>query len=244
MTNSNLGTAAQASGLARAATVLGWLTGASMVLALAGIFLYAPADRLQGEVQRVFYFHVPLMLLCYVAFFVVFVGGLMYLWKRDERWDRWARCSAEVGVLYTTLGLITGSIWAKPIWGTWWTWDARLTSTLILWLSYVGYLMLRAYVPDRQQAARFAAVLGIVAFLDVPIVQMSVVWWRTLHPGPTIVQDGGGFGLPPEMLLVFGISMIAFTLLYALLLVLRVRLEALQDAVDRWEGARGRGGEA
>ncbi|MBI4496720.1 MAG: cytochrome c biogenesis protein CcsA [Chloroflexi bacterium] len=229
-------------GLARVAAVLGWLTFVTLTLSLVGIFLYAPRERVQGDVQRIFYFHVPLAWVAYLAFFVVFLGGLMYLWKRDERWDRWARCSAELGVLFTTLVLATGSIWGKPIWGTWWTWDARLTSTFILWFLYLGYLMLRAYVPDREQGARFGAVLGLVAFLDVPIVQMSVVWWRTLHPGPTIIQESGAAGMPPEMLLVFGVSLVAFTLLYGALLVQRVRLEELRDAVARWEGAHRGGG--
>ncbi len=212
--------------------VLGWVTAGLVFLSLAAIFLYAPTERIQGEVQRIFYYHVPMAWIAYLAFFVVFVSSIMYLWRRNSTWDRLARASAELGVLFTTLVLISGSIWAKPIWGTWWTWDARLTSTLILWFIYVGYLMVRVYVSGREQGAKLSAVVGIIGFLDVPIVQLSITWWRTLHPGPTIVQESGSVGLPGEMLITLGVSMLAVTLLYVYLLLQRVRLEAMKDAVE------------
>lgn len=211
--------------------VLGWMTAGLVFLSLAAIFLYAPTERIQGDVQRIFYYHVPMAWIAYLAFFVVFVSSIMYLWRRTPTWDRLARASAELGVLFTTLVLISGSIWAKPIWGTWWTWDARLTSTLILWFIYVGYLMVRVYVSEREQGAKLSAVVGIIGFLDVPIVQLSINWWRTLHPGPTIVQESGKIGLPGEMLITLAISMLAITLLYVYLLLQRVRLEAMSDAV-------------
>ena len=222
--------------LAPAARWLSWMLLPTMTIALGAIFLYAPTERIQGVVQRIFYFHVPLAWVSYLAFFVVFVCGSVYLWRRDWRWDRWARCSAEVGVVFATLFIVTGSLWAKPIWGTWWTWDARLTSSFILWLIYVGYLMLRSYVSDQGQGARFGAVLGIIGFLDVPIVQLSVTWWRTLHPDPTIVQESGKVGIPPEMVLTLVLSLAAVTLLYMYLLVQRVRLEELRDAVIQLSG--------
>ena len=212
--------------------VLGWVTAGLVFLSLAAIFLYAPTERIQGEVQRIFYYHVPMAWIAYLAFFVVFVSSIMYLWRRNSTWDRLARASAELGVLFTTLVLISGSIWAKPIWGTWWTWDARLPSTLILWFIYVGYLMVRVYVSGREQGAKLSAVVGIIGFLDVPIVQLSITWWRTLHPGPTIVQESGSVGLPGEMLITLGVSMLAVTLLYVYLLLQRVRLEAMKDAVE------------
>ncbi len=213
--------------------VLAGLTLASFVAALYLVFVYAPTEAVQGDVQRIFYFHVSLAWLAYLAFFVVFVGSVVYLWKRDQAWDILARCSAELGVLYTTLVLITGSLWGRPIWGTWWSWDARMTSTLILWAIYVVYLMLRAYSSDPVRGARSGAVLGIVGFADVPIVQMSIVWWRTLHPAPVISLEESSAGLPPAMLVAVVASVIAFTLLYVYLMRQRVQLEWLKVAVEQ-----------
>ncbi|MFQ5860676.1 MAG: cytochrome c biogenesis protein, partial [Dehalococcoidia bacterium] len=158
------------------------LTGVLMLVNLYLIFLWAPTDAILGEVQRVFYFHVPIAFVSLMAFFVVFLGSVLYLLRGTRRWDILAHSAAEVGVLFTTLTLITGSIWARPIWGVWWTWDPLLTTTLILWLIYVGYLMLRAYAPTLAQGARFSAVLGIVGFVDVPIVYFAANWWRSVHP--------------------------------------------------------------
>src|SRR2546428_3582581 len=160
----------------------------AVAITLLMVVFYAPTDRVQGIVQRIFYFHVPMAWIAYLAFFVVLVGSVGYLVRREPVWDRIARSSAEIGVLFTSLVLITGSLWAKPIWNTWWTWDARLTSTLVLWFIYVGYLMLRSYTPDPERAARFGAVLGIIGFADVPIIHFSVQWWRTLHPEPVVLQ--------------------------------------------------------
>src|SRR3954452_4604773 len=176
------------------------LTGLTMLAALYAIFLYAPAERVMGDVQRIMYVHVSLAWLSYLAFFVVFVCSIAYLWRRDERWDAVARASAEIGVVLTTLFIISGALWGRPVWGTWWTWDPRLTTTAILWFIYVAYLMLRAYVPEVPKAARYAAVVGIVGFLDVPIVHMSVTWWRALHPEPTVARLEGPL-MPSEMVL-------------------------------------------
>jgi heme exporter protein C len=220
---------------------LGVLAAGGVLLALVAIFFYAPTERLQGPVQRIFYVHVPLAWVAFLAYFVVFVGSALYLWKRDPRWDVWARASAEVGVVFTTLVLVTGSLWAKPIWGTWWTWDARLTTTLVLWLIYLAYLMVRAYAGEPGRAARYAAVIGIIGFLDVPIVRQSVVWWRTLHPGPTVVQQSGGTGLPPPMLATLAVSLVAFTLLYAYLLVEKAGIEEAREMLARRRTARAAG---
>jgi heme exporter protein C len=160
----------------------------------------------------------------------------MYLWKRDLKWDRIARASVEVGVVFTTLVLVTGSLWAKPIWNTWWTWDARLTSTLVLWFIYVAYLMLRAYTPDLERGARFGAVLGIIGFVDIPIIHFSVQWWRTLHPEPVVARANPQ--LPPEMLVTLLVALAAATLLYATLMVYRTRLERLRDENHELEAAR------
>jgi heme exporter protein C len=203
-------------------------TALTSAVTLLLVIFYVPTDRVQGIVQRIFYFHLPMAWLAYLAFFVVLVASVMYLWKRDMKWDTIARASVEIGVLFTTLVLITGSLWGKPIWNTWWTWDARLNSTLILWFIYVGYLMLRAYTPDVERGARFGAVLGIIGFADIPIIHFSVQWWRTLHPEPVVAQARPA--LPPEMLATLGIALLAATLLYATLLLYRTRLERLRDA--------------
>jgi len=202
-------------------------TVATGALALALIVGYAPIDRVQGVVQKIFYFHVPMAWVAYLAFGVVLVASVMYLWKRASRWDAIARSSVEVGVLFTTLVLVPGSLWGKPIWNTWWTWDARLTSTLVLWFIYVGYMMLRAYTPDPERAARLCAVLGIVGFIDIPIVHFSVQWWRTLHPEPVIARSNPQ--LPAEMIVTLLVALVAMTLLYATLLAYRTRLELVRD---------------
>ncbi|HEX5416007.1 MAG TPA: cytochrome c biogenesis protein CcsA [Chloroflexota bacterium] len=217
------------------------LQGALLVSFLAALytaFVYAPTEAVQGDVQRIFYFHVSMAWLAYLAFFIVFVGSVVFLWKRDPRWDVYARCSAEIGVIFTTLVLITGSLWGRPIWGTWWTWDARLTTTLILWAVYVVYLMLRSSSNDPQRGARYGAILGIIGFADVPIVQMSVVWWRTLHPAPVIQLEGGG-GMPPQMLYALMVSLVAFTLLYVYLLRQRVQIEHLRTEIEQLQESEG-----
>ena len=198
-------------------------------LSLAAMFLYAPTERIQGNVQRIFYLHLPLAWLAYLAFFIVFVASVLYLWKGDRRWDLLARCAAEIGVVFTTLVLITGSLWARPVWGTWWSWDARLTTTLVLWFIYVGYLILRSYVADERRAARYAAVLGILGFVDVPIIHQSVVWWRTLHPEPVVAA--GGPNMPTSMVQTLALSLVALTLLFAWILQWRYQVEALREEV-------------
>ncbi|HVC35243.1 MAG TPA: cytochrome c biogenesis protein CcsA [Chloroflexota bacterium] len=209
-------------------------TFVSFPAALYGAFVYAPTEAVQGDVQRIFYFHVPIAWLMYLSFFVVFVASILYLWKRGDQWDRLARCSAEIGVVFTTLVLITGMLWGRPIWGIWWTWDARLTSTLILWAIYVVYLMLRAYSDDRARGARYGAVLGIIGFADVPIVQMSVTWWRTIHPQPVISLEGNE-NLPPQMLFAMLVSLVAFTLFYVFVMRQRLRIESLKGEIEEIE---------
>ncbi|MBI5166740.1 MAG: cytochrome c biogenesis protein CcsA [candidate division NC10 bacterium] len=211
-----------------------WLAPAlflSMLAALYAAFVYAPTEATQGDVQRIFYFHVPSAWVAFLAFFVVFLGSILYLWKKDRRWDILASSSAEIGVLFTTMVLLTGPLWGKPIWGTYWSWDPRLTTTLILWLIYVAYFMLRAYAGERVKGARMAAVLGIIGFVDVPLIYLSVLWWRSLHPLPVVVRPGGP-ALPPSMLGSLMVSLLAFTLLYLYLLRERVLLERLNDEVE------------
>lgn len=215
------------------ADIIGWALGlATFVLmlgALYAVFVYVPTDSVQGIVQRIFYFHVPAAWVAFLAFFVVFISSILFLLKGDSRWDTLAYSSAEIGVVFSTLVLITGSLWGRPIWGTWWTWDARLTSMLILWLIYAAYLMLRSQASEGAQRARFAAILGIVGFIDVPIIHISVTWWRTLHPKPVVLIQGDfAGGLDPSMLVALGISFLAFTLLYILLLRTRLQIERMK----------------
>jgi len=209
---------------------LGALTFILMLATLYLALIYAPTEAVQGHAQRIFYFHVPTAWVGFLAFFVVFVASISYLLRGGRTTDAIARSSAEIGLLFTTMMLVTGSLWGKPIWGTWWTWDPKLTTSLILWFIYVGYLMLRAYAPTREQSARYGAVLGIVGFVDVPIVYMATTWWRTQHPEAVITADGAS--MAPEMLLAFLVSLLSFTLLFLYLLIQRVHIQRLQDKAD------------
>ncbi|MBI4301897.1 MAG: cytochrome c biogenesis protein CcsA, partial [Chloroflexi bacterium] len=186
-------------------------------------------EAVQGVVQRIFYFHVPLAWVSFLAFFVVFVGSVLYLWRHEAKWDILAYSSAEIGVVFTTLVLITGSIWAKPMWGQWWTWDPRLTTSAILWLIYIAYLMVRAYAAEASQAARWAAVVGIVGFVDVPIVALSIILWRTIHPQPLVFRTGG---LVASMQVTLMVSLFAFTIFYIFLLRERVALRRMETEVE------------
>jgi heme exporter protein C len=206
-------------------------TAVVMTVAIFMMFLYAPTDAVQGPVQRVFYVHLPMAWIAYLAFFIVFVASIAYLVKRNRRWDQIARSSAEVGLVFTTLVILTGSLWGRPIWGTFWEWDARLTTTLILWFIYLGYFMIRSYVSDTERAMRYAAVVGIIGFVDVPIIHMSVRWWRTLHPEPIVTQSSGP-AMPDTMLYTLMVSMVAFTLFYAYLLYQRVIIEQTKDEIS------------
>ena len=204
---------------------------------IAMAFLYAPTDRVQGHAQRIFYIHVPMAWLAYLAYGVLFVGAIGYLWKRDMKWDRLARSAAELGFLFTTLVLLTGALWGRPIWGTWWQWEARLTTTLVLWFIYLGYFMLRSYAGDRERAARHSAVLGIIGAIDIPIIHQSVEWWRTLHPEP-VVLDTSGPNLPDSMLASLLVAFAGFTILFAYLVKLKVSVEAARDEIDEREMTR------
>lgn len=205
---------------------------AAILAALFCVFVYVPTDRAQGIVQRIFYFHVPLAILTYVAFGTVAVGGAMFLWRRSRAWDRVAHSAAEVGLLYCSLVLVTGPIWARPIWGTWWTWDARLTTTLILWLIYAAYLMLRSVMGPGESGARYAAVLGIVGVLDIPIINRSVYWWRTIHPAVIVNREGGSGLGDPRMQLTLAVCFVALGLLLAWLVAARTNLARLQDETE------------
>ena len=211
-------------------TILLLVTGLLMLADLYLIFMIAPTDAVMGDVQRVFYFHVPMAIMSFLAFFVVFVASVGYLVRRSRRWDSVAHASAEVGVLFVSLALITGIIWGRPVWNTWWTWEPRLTTTLILWLIYVSYLMIRSYAPSQDKAARYSAVVGIIGFVDVPIVYYSVVWWRSIHPSPVVGPFAESGALEPIMLMTLLFSLVTFVVLFALLVWERA---ALRDSEDK-----------
>jgi heme exporter protein C len=200
-----------------------------MVAALYMVFIYVPTEQESGIVQRVFYFHVPLAWVAFLAFFIVFLGSILFLVKQDHKWDVFSTSSAEVGLVFTTLVLISGSIWAKPTWGVWWTWDPRLTTSLILWIIYVAYFLIRSFVLEEERRNRFAAVVGIIGFVDVPIVFMTITLARTQHPGPIIFEGG----LVHSMIITLVVCIIAFTVLYTLLFTERMAVRRDEDEVKR-----------
>ena len=211
------------------------LTGLFMLSNLYLISMVAPTDFVLGHIQRVFYFHVPIAVMSFLAFFLVFVASAIYLVRRGPRWDSLAHSCAEVGLLFVTLALLTGVIWARPVWGTWWTWEPRLTTTLILWLIYVAYLMIRFNAPNSSKGARYSAVVGIVGFVDVPIVYYSVVWWRSIHPAPVVGPFSEANALDGTMLAILMFSLVSFFLLFLCLMIDRM---ALRDAEDQVRGIR------
>ncbi len=209
----------------------GWLAaGALAITVVIGLFV-VPADAAQGDVQRIMYVHVPSAWLAYAAFFVTLLGGVLYLVRHDLRFDRFAAASAEIGLLFTGLTIVTGAIWGKATWGKWWDWDPRLTTTAILFVIYAGYLLLRQSLVDRQRRARLGAVFGIIGFLNVPVVHFSVLWWRGLHQPPTIVRPGDPT-IDHLLLAELLASVAAFTLAYLWLLRCRVDLEEAHDTAE------------
>jgi heme exporter protein C len=200
-----------------------------VVVALAMIFFYAPTEAVQGQVQRIFYIHVPSAWISYLAFFIVAAASILVLARgRDyERWDRIASASAEVGLVFTTVFLATGIIWAKRAWGVWWSWDARLTSTLVLWLIYGGYVAFRNMSVPGERRARLSAVIGIVGAIDLPVVHFAVLWWNSAHPDATVLSPGGP-DLPGSMLVTLLVSLAAFTVVFSAMLVARIRVDAAE----------------
>jgi len=190
----------------------------------------APREATMGEVQRIFYYHVPSAWTSFLCFLANFVASIVYLVRRNLKADAFAVSTAEVGVVFCTVVLVTGPLWARPVWGIWWTWDARLTTTLVLWLIYVSYLILRRYSTG-QATPTLAAALAIFGFLDVPIVYMSIRWWRTQHPQP-VIAGGQGSGLDPHMWAAVLWNWVAFMALAALLIWVRYRLEIVRQQLD------------
>jgi len=211
--------------------LLGGVAIALVIVAAYANFFIAPTERTMGVIQRIFYFHAATAWAGEMVFFVCFVANLLYVWKREQKYDWLGVTCAEVGVACITVVLITGPIWAHPVWGIWWTWDARLTSTFVLWLLYVSYLLLRTLIEEPGRRALLSALFGIFAFLDVPLVFFSIRWWRTQHPAP-VIMGGQGSGLDPTMSKVFFFNVLVMHIFCLFLIVERYLLEKLRHDVD------------
>ena len=195
------------------------------------IFMWVPTEQNLGISQRIFYVHVPVAWVGMVAIFVVAIGSVLHLITRNDRWDAIAYSAAEIGLIFGTLMLVTGALWAKPAWGVWWQWDPKLTTALILWFIYVGYLMVRAYAPSGSQGRRYASVVALIGAIDAPIIYMASVWWRTAHPdlniGPLAESS-----LDTNMLMVWLYSTVTFTVFYVYLLIERISMRKAEDDID------------
>ena len=202
-----------------------------MLVTIYMIFIWVPTEKNLGVSQRIFYFHVPLAWIGMVSIIVVGVASIAHLVSGDNKWDALAYSSAELGVIFATLILVTGAIWAKPVWGVWWSWDPKLTTTLILWFIYIGYLMVRAYSPSGSQGRRYASVVALLGAIDAPLIYLASIWWRTAHPdlniGPLAESS-----LDSNMLLTFVVALLAFTSFYIYLLWERVRIRRVEDTLD------------
>jgi len=198
---------------------------------------FTPIEAVQGPVQKIFYIHAPAAWVAFLAFFLVAIASVLYLWLREERLDRIAESSAEVGVMFTTVVLTTGPLWGRPVWGAYWTWDARLTLTLFLWFIYVSYLVMRGAIDDRAMRARYSAVLGILGALLIPFIHLSVYLFRTLHPKPIVMKPSAP-SLPGEMLMTLLLAFASFTLLYVALLRARYRYAVTRDGANPAEEHR------
>jgi heme exporter protein C len=213
--------------------VLAILTGLSMILALYMIFLFAPRESTQGDAQRIMYIHVPLAIMGYVAAFLVGYGSIRYLKGRNSKWDRFAQASAEVGVVFITAQLLTAIMWARPIWGPWWVWDARTTMQVVLYLILIAYLMLRAFIPEGAKRAVLASVFGLLAVVDVPINYLAIYLFRTQHP-QAVVSPGGG-GEDTDMNKTLFVAFVAVTLLFIYVLNRRLAIARVEEEVSYLE---------
>lgn len=211
------------------------LTFIAMLCATYTSLIYAPTELVMGHIQRIFYFHMGTVWAATIAFIVVFVASIMYLVKETRKWDIIAYSSAELGVLFITLTIITGSIWAKPVWGTWWTWDPQLTTTFILWVLYVVYLLLRSGTGKGTRAAKYSSIFAIIAFIDLPLVYISARLKRGISP---VVFGPGGGGIAPEMLYTLLVSLVAFTLLFIILLKERIKIIEMKDRIESLKYSR------
>jgi len=211
----------------------------AMLAALWCVFMYVPNERMQGAVQRIFYFHVNAAWAAFLGFFVAAGASAMFLWRGHAEYDRLAVAAVEIGMMFCTMVLITGPIWARPIWGAWWTWDPRLTMTVILWTIYAVYLVLRSGVREDPQIARYAAVLAVIGVLDVPLIMISVRLWRGIHPSVISAPANKGGLEDPRMVVALLVTLVAFALLFLWLFWLRYEGLRLRDALQRVEDRMG-----
>jgi heme exporter protein C len=215
-----------------ASKILGIASVVLMIFALYMALIFAPNEAQQGTPYRIIYFHVPMGILSYVSAYLLGFAGILFLIKRDLKYDRFAVATAELGVLCSACSLITGSIWAKPIWGVWWAWDPRLILQLLLGLFFVAYFMLRAYLPDRERRAKLASVFGVLGMIDVPFNYYSIEWWKTQHPQPVFRGEGS---IDPDMRLAAYAAALALTVLYGYLLSRRMAIAKIEEEVDYLE---------
>jgi heme exporter protein C len=216
--------------LSLALLILGGLSLIGIMVSIWMIFFYTPVDALQGEPQRILYIHVPTAWGGMLGFIILAVVGMIYLFRPHEPLDWIARASAEVSAVYLSITLLLGMLWGKPIWGAWWVWDPKLTASLILWFMYIGYIMIRSSMGRTRDSARVGAVIGIVGVIDVPIIYLSVQWWRGQHPTAEIGVQGA---LPAEATLTFLVTTLTFTLLYCFLLIMIYQLQKLQTRAEQ-----------
>ena len=198
-----------------------------MALTLYMVYMWVPTEQNLGVSQRIFYFHVPLGWIGMISIMVVAAASIMHLFTGRQKWDDLAYSTAEIGIIFASLILVTGAIWGKPVWGVWWTWDAKLTTTLVLWFIYVGYLMVRAYGPAGTQGKRFASVIALIGAIDAPIIYKATDWWRSAHPERNVPSD-----LNEQMLLTLLVSVLTFTILYVYLLMERYSLRRSESDLD------------
>ena len=203
-----------------------------VIAAMYLVWIFVPTEDKMGIVQRIFYLMVPFAWLSIMSFFVIFIASILYLAKRDSKWDIMAHSAGELGFIATSITLMVGILWMRPIWGTWWTWEPRLTATLVLWFIYLSYLMVRSFATEESRGARFAAVVGIIGFVDVPIVGMATTLWRVIHP-PLIIFTGG---VDPKMLFTVLTSVVAYTVLFIVLLNLKISIRKQQTELKRLKG--------
>jgi heme exporter protein C len=215
-------------GSRRAQRVLGWASAVGLAATAVVALFVVPPDATQGDVQRLMYVHVPAAWIAFLSFGIVFAASVAYLRTGRMQWDRIAVSAAEIGVQFCALTIFLGSLWGRPVWGTWWTWDPRLTTTALLLLIYVGYLSLRKVADSPARRARWSAVVGVVGFIDVPIVHMSVVWWRSLHQQATVLRPGTPT-IAGSMLATLLLAFVAFSVVFGYLMVVRLRLGRLED---------------
>lgn len=218
-------------GTRRWALGLALLAAPILLASLYMTFFYAPTEREMGVVQRIYYVHVPSAWVAFLAFGIVALCSLIYLWLKDERLDAISVASAELGLVFTTIVLITGPIWGKIAWGAWWVWEPRLTLTLLLWFIYVGYFMVRGSTENPERGKRFGAVVGIVGAVNIPLIHVSVLWFRSQHPQPVVLRADGPQA-DPAIVQTLLVSLLGFTVLFFALMLLRYAAERLEGRVE------------